>query len=85
MLVDANDDGSWLLPDDWDKSRIYIFEDAKTIENMTKFVCDMQDRHISYSVANVQAEIFLKAITVVMDLPGDWHADLSMAQSIFNV
>ncbi len=27
---------------------------------------------------------FLKALTVVMDVPGDWHAGLSMAQAIFN-
>ena len=45
----------------------------------------MQDRRISYYVANVQAKIFLKAITVVMDVPGVWYAGLAMAQSIFNV
>ena len=44
----------------------------------------MQDRRISYSAANVQSEIFLKALTVVMDLPGDWHAGLCKVQSIFN-
>ena len=80
-----SDDGSWELADDWDKRRIYIFGDAKTIENMAKFVRDMQDRRISYSVANLQGEMFLKAVSTIMDLPGDWHAGLAMAQSIYNI
>ena len=54
----TNEDGSWSLADDWDQRRIYIFGDAKTIENMAKFVRDMQDRKISYSNANMQAEVF---------------------------
>ena len=60
-----------MLGDDWIEQRIYVFGDGNTITNMTTFVRDTQERRISYSAANVQAEIFLKALTVVMDLPGD--------------
>ena len=83
ILVEG-EDSSWVLADDWKERKIYLFGDAKTIENMAKFVRDMQDRRISYSAANVQSEIFLKALSRVMDLPGDWHTSLNMAQTIFN-
>ena len=45
----------------------------------------MQDRRISYSEANLQADVFLKTLSVVMDLPGDWHTGLNMVQSIYNI
>ena len=45
----------------------------------------MKDRHITYSVANLQGEVFLQALEVVKRLPGDWHAGLNWAQSIFDV
>ena len=37
----ASSDGSWDLAPDWEERKIYLFGDAKTIENMTKFVRDM--------------------------------------------
>ena len=52
---------------------------------MTKFVRDMQDRQISYSAANVQAEIFLQALDCVVELPGDWHTGLNTLTSIYNL
>ena len=79
-----DEDGLWQLVDDYNQRRTYLFGDAKTIEDMTKFVRDMQDRRISYSAANVQSEILLKALSVVMDFPGGWHTGLNMAQSIYN-
>ena len=48
-VLEQIEDGSWKLADDWEKRRVYLFGDAKTIENMTKFVRDMQDRKISYT------------------------------------
>ena len=62
-----------------------IFGDAKTIENMAKFVRDMQDRKISYSVANIQGEVFLQAVTVIMDLSGNWHTRLNIFPSRFTM
>ena len=40
------------------KAYLYVWRWAKTIENETKFVRDMQDCHISYSVAGCQAVVF---------------------------
>ena len=37
----SHQNGSWLLAGDWNTRRIYLVGDTTTIENMTKFVCDM--------------------------------------------
>ena len=74
-----------MLAEDWKSIRVYLYGDTKTIENMTKFVCDMQDRQISYSASNVQAEIFLQALDCVIELPGDWHTGLNTLTSIYNL
>ena len=79
-----SESGNWELADNYNTRRIYIVGDAKTVENMIKFVRDIQSRCITYSSASLQAEIFIEALTVVMTLPGDWHASLNMAQAIMN-
>ena len=48
-ILEETEEGSWSLADDWENRRVYLFGDAKTIENMSKFVKDMQDRKISYT------------------------------------
>ena len=80
--MEEAEDGSWQLAEDYKSCRIYLVGGAKIVENIVKFVRDMQDRHISFSHASVQADVFIEAISVVMALPGDWHAGLSMAQLI---
>ena len=50
---------------------MYFFGDAKTIENVTKFVRDVQERRLSYSLA------------IVMPAPGDWHTGLNMLTLIY--
>ena len=82
VLLIPNEEGSWSLADDWKTRHIYLFGDAKTIENMTKFVRDMQDRKISYYVVSLQSEIFLQALEVVVEILGDWHTCLNMLTSI---
>ena len=52
---------------------------------MTKFVRDIQNRNISYTQANVQAEVFLKALEGVVEAPGDWHTGLNMLTLIYNL
>ena len=84
ILVET-EDGGWSLADDWENRRVYLFGDAKTIENMSKFVKDMQDRKISYTQANVQAEVFLKALSCIVEAPGDWHTGMNMLTSIYNM
>ena len=36
--------GEWVLADNWETRRVYFVGDAKTIENVTKFVRDTQER-----------------------------------------
>ena len=79
------DAGGWALADDWQSRRVYLYGDAKTIENMTKFVRDMQDRKISYRAANVQAEMFLQALDCVVELLGDWHTGLNSLTTIYKL
>ena len=67
------DGGGWSLAPDYHICCIYLFGDAKTIKNMAKFVRDMQARKITYSVANLQGEVSLEAISCIHDLPGDWY------------
>ena len=62
-----------------------MFGDAKTVENVAKFVRDMQLRKISCAEANRQTDIFVKAMSVVMEIPGDWHTSLSILTSIYNL
>jgi hypothetical protein len=84
-ILEETEDGGWTLVNDWDTRRVYLFGDAKTIENMSKFVRDMQDRKISYTQANVQAEVFLKALSCIVQAPGDWHTGMNMLASIYNL
>ena len=42
-------------------------------------------RRISYTQANLQADIFIQAMSVVMEIPGDWHTSLNMLQSIYTL
>ena len=64
---------------------MYFVGDAKTIENVTKFVRDTQERRMSYSTANVQADVFLKAMSQVMPFPGDWYTGLNQLTSIYKL
>ena len=80
-----DDDRTCLLADDYESRRVYIYGDGKRIENMAKFVRDMQAQQISFTEANMQSEIFLKALTCVRDLLGDWHTGLNALTSIFNL
>ncbi len=52
-ILEETKEGGWTLADNWENRRVYLFGDAKTIKNMSKFVKDMQDRKISYTQAHV--------------------------------
>ena len=82
-VLDQTNDGRWNLAANWKERNVYFFGDAKTVENITKFVRDVQERRLSYSSANVQADVFLKALSRVMSAPGDWHTGLNMLTSIY--
>ncbi|KAK1743298.1 hypothetical protein QTG54_005919 [Skeletonema marinoi] len=84
-VLEENADGTWKLADGWEKRRIYLFGDRKTIENMQKFSRDMANRKLTYDDATRQADVFMDAMTTVMQLPGDWHAGLAMLKSIYTL
>lgn len=44
----------------------------------------MQNRCIPYSTSSIQSEVFLEALSVIMQMLGDWHTELNMAQSVYN-
>ena len=44
-----DEDGSWSLADNYKSRQVHVYRDTKTIENMPKFVRDMQERKISSS------------------------------------
>ena len=74
-----------MLADDYKSRMVYVYGDGKMIENIAKFVRDMQERNVTFSEANVQSEVFLEALTCVRDLPRDWHTGLNILPSIYNL
>ena len=70
ILVEEKD-GTWTLAKDNNDRRIYLVGDANTVKNIVKFVQDIQDRRTTFSDASVQAENFIKAMTIVTPVPGD--------------
>jgi hypothetical protein len=77
--------GHWELAEKWRSRRVYFVGDEKTIENVTKFVRDIQERRMSFATANVQADVFLEALSRVLPFPGDWHTGLNQLTSIFKL
>ena len=47
-VLHQTNDGEWKLDENWEHRKVYFFGDAKTIENVTKFVRDVQERRLSY-------------------------------------
>ncbi len=84
ILIEKSD-GTWELAEGYEKRRMYLFGDCKTIENLAKFSRDLSNRKLSYDKAADQAAIFMDALEVVMDMPGDWHAGLAMLKSIYTL
>ena len=84
-LIILKDDWSWELAPDWKDFRPMIFGDAKTTENMSKFIRDMQGRNLSLSDSGMQADVFVTVMKQVMTAPGDWHAGMNMLQSIYKL
>ena len=56
--------------------------DAKSLKNCLAWVRRVERRTMSIDQCSMMAETFLDAFSVVMLIPGDWHAGLAMLQSI---
>jgi len=84
-ILIENKDGTWRLADNWKERRVYLFGDCKTIENNAKFYRDLAAMPLTFDEASKQADIFMDAMSRVMQLPGDWHAGLAMLQAIYTL
>ena len=62
-----------------------MFGDVKTVDNIDKITEVLSHRPLSLKESNDQANVFSKALSTVMTLPGDWHGSLTMVQSILNI
>jgi len=74
--------GIWSLATSYLRHRNYIFGDRKSIENMAGFARELRNRRFSLEVESENADVFEEALNTVMQLPGDWHTGLNMAQGI---
>jgi hypothetical protein len=77
--------GSWDLAADFEERLIYVFGDCKSNDNYLNFVRQMQTRKLSHDQTQAQAEVFLKAMSRVIEGPGDWHAGQAILQSMFTL
>jgi hypothetical protein len=84
-VLNYNNNNMWGL--NWlaKLQRLYCFGDWKTIENSLAFVNKLSNRSLSFKESSIQAEIFLKAFSKVMFLPGNWHTGMNMLQSIYKL
>lgn len=73
--------GKWKLADNWERRRVMLVGDAATAQNIVAWIRKVEKRDLSLSEASSFAEIFLKALSKVMVIPGDWHAGMAMLQS----
>jgi hypothetical protein len=90
LLIEAGvliqmSNGSWNLADDYTERLVYIFGDCKSNDNFLNFVRNIQKRKLSHDETQAQAEIFLKALSCVIEGPGDWHAGQAMLQALFTL
>ena len=77
--------GSYSVAPDFKAKRAYLFGDVKTVDNIDKFVSSLVGRRLSLDENNETASVFKDALDQMMCVPGDWHAGLSMLQSIMNI
>ena len=85
VLVRKVLDGTIKLADDYEAKICYIVGDVKTVDNMDKIFRDLADRTLTAEETFDLAEVFEKALKRLIIIPGDWHAGLTMVQSIFNI
>jgi len=85
ILEDAGN-GLWRLAENYEAKRCYLFGDVNnTVDNIDKITEVLSNRPLSLKESNDQADVFSKALSTVMTLPGDWHGRLTMLQSILHI
>ena len=82
-LMKLDDDKSFV---EGDLSKfVLFFGDLKTVDSMN-LIHDTIQKSMNgkgFTELSAQLDVFEKALDRVMDLPGDWHAGLSMLNSIY--
>jgi hypothetical protein len=77
VLVYSIEKSLWILSDNWEEKMVVLFGDMKTVDNIN-LIKDM----IKKSPRNISLNIFEKALSRVILVPGDWHAGLVKLISI---
>ena len=80
--IEEREFGIWSLAANYLRHRNYIFGDRKSIENMAGFARKLCSRRLSLEVESENADVVEEALNTVMQLLGDWHTGLNMAQGI---
>ena len=75
-------DGLWRTREGYKLRRPIMVGDAKSLKNCLAWVRRVERRTMSIDQCSMMAETFLDAFSVVILIPGGWHAGLAMLQSI---
>ena len=81
--LNETDSGSWDLEEGYENHRNYIFGDRKTIECISSFFSTARGREPNLEESSILMDKFDEASNTIMNVPGDWHTGLNIAQSIF--
>jgi len=84
-LIVKDENGKWMASPDADAKRADVFGDVKIVDNIDKVVRDVANRPLSLKESSDLATVFSSCLDKLMVIPGDWHARLSMLQSINNI
>ena len=84
-ILNQDGDGMWQLTGNWEAKRAFLIGDVKTVDNVDKIAEDLSSRPLSMKESSQQAEVFAKALQNIMTVPHDWHAGVTMLQSIMDV
>jgi hypothetical protein len=84
-VIEVDQDGKYSLGDD-DKF-VLIFGDVKTVDNINLILETIRKsmNGDGYTELSNQLLVFERALSRVMDLPGDWHAGLSILSCIVSL
>ncbi len=84
IIIDEGD-GNFKLAPDYKTKRHIMVGDAKSVENIKKFMRDVTGRDISVTQSSNMLQVFLDGLAQVMIIPGDWHAGMAMLQAIYTL
>ena len=84
-MIARNAAGGYECTVDFECKMAIMIGDVKSADNVEKLARDFANRPLSMRDNSATAECFTKALRRLMIIPGDWHAGLSMLQSIFNI